>query len=75
MTNTNQGSTTLPDVEDIDRDLTMNTIDSYFEYRIPIRPNTTINDKYVTDIRTGFRHQHYLMVEPRIVVGYNTKFL
>ena len=53
VTNTNRGSTTLPDVEDIDRDLTMNTVNSYYEYRIPIKPNTTIEDKYVTDIREG----------------------
>jgi len=51
VTNTNRGSTTLPDVEDIDRDLTMNTINSYYEYRVAIKPNTTINDQYVTDIR------------------------
>ena len=53
VTNTNRGSTTLPDVEDVDRDLTMNTINSYYEYRIPIAPNTTINDQYVTDIKEG----------------------
>lgn len=53
VTNTNRGSTTLPDVEDIDRDLTMNTINSYFEYRIQIRPNTTVDDQYVTDIKEG----------------------
>ncbi len=53
VTNTNRGSTTLPDVEDIDRDLTMNTVNSYYEYRIRIQPNTTINDKYVTDIKDG----------------------
>lgn len=53
VTNTNRGSTTLPDVEDIDRDLTMNTVNSYYEYRIQIKPNTTINDKYVTDIRNN----------------------
>ncbi|MGB5554493.1 MAG: cell surface protein SprA, partial [Flavobacteriaceae bacterium] len=51
VSNTNRGSTTLPDVEDIDRDLTMNTVNSYYEYRIPIKPNTTVNDKYVTDIK------------------------
>lgn len=51
VTNDNRGSTTLPDVEDIDRDLTMNTVNSYYEYRIPIKPNTGINDQYVTDIR------------------------
>ena len=50
VANTNRGSTTLPDVEDVDRDLTMNTVNSYFEYRIPIKPNTTTSDKYVTDI-------------------------
>lgn len=53
VTNTNRGSTTLPDVEDIDRDLTMNTVNSYYEYRIPIGPGTMIDDKYVTDIREG----------------------
>lgn len=50
VSDTNRGSNTLPDVEDIDRDLTMNTVNSYYEYRIDIKPNTTINDKYVTDI-------------------------
>ncbi len=50
VSNTDRGSNTLPDVEDIDRDLTMNTINSYYEYRIPIEPNTTVNDKYVTDV-------------------------
>ncbi|RNC91860.1 MAG: cell surface protein SprA [Allomuricauda sp.] len=57
VTNTNRGSTTLPDVEDIDRDLTMNTVNSYYEYRIEIKPNTTINDQYVTDIREGITPQ------------------
>ncbi|QLG44547.1 T9SS outer membrane translocon Sov/SprA [Costertonia aggregata] len=50
VTQTDRGSTTLPDVEDVDRDLTMNTVNSYYEYRIQIKPNTTINDQYVTDI-------------------------
>ncbi|MDC6404735.1 MULTISPECIES: cell surface protein SprA [Maribacter] len=53
VTNTNRGSTTLPDVEDVDRDLTMNTVNSYYEYRIQIKPGTTIDDKYVTDIKEG----------------------
>ncbi|MEO1010122.1 MAG: cell surface protein SprA [Bacteroidota bacterium] len=50
VTNTNRGSTTLPDVEDVDRDLTMNTINSYYEYRIPIGPNANVADRYVTDV-------------------------
>ncbi|MDE3741430.1 cell surface protein SprA [Maribacter polysaccharolyticus] len=53
VTDTDRGSTTLPDVEDIDRDLTMNTVNSYYEYRIAIKPNTTIDDEYVTDINEG----------------------
>jgi cell surface protein SprA len=53
VSDTDRGSTTLPDVEDVDRDLTMNTVNSYYEYRIAIKPNTTINDDYVTDIIEG----------------------
>ncbi len=51
VSNTNRGATTLPDVEDINRDQTMNTINSYYEYRIPITPNIQLTDPYVTDIR------------------------
>ncbi|WP_224484080.1 T9SS outer membrane translocon Sov/SprA [Robertkochia aurantiaca] len=51
VTDTNRGATTLPDVEDVNRDLTMNTIDSYYEYRIPIRPGIQRDDEYVTDVR------------------------
>ena len=36
VSDTDRGSTTLPDVEDINRDNTMNTIDSYYEYEIEI---------------------------------------
>ena len=32
-----RGSTTVPDSEDVNQDNTMNTIDSYFEYIIPIK--------------------------------------
>ncbi|TRZ45784.1 cell surface protein SprA [Robertkochia solimangrovi] len=51
VSNNNRGSTTLPDVEDINRDLTMNTVDSYYQYRIPIKPNITRADNYVSDIK------------------------
>ncbi len=50
FTDTNRGSTAQPDVEDINRDNTMNTIDSYFQYEIDINPgalnvaNPQIND-------------------------------
>ncbi len=43
FTQTNRGSTTEPDVEDINRDNTMNTIDSYFEYELDITPSSLAN--------------------------------
>lgn len=56
FTDTNRGSTTQPDVEDINRDNTMNTIDSYFEYEVDLNPailninNPQINDVKVRDV-------------------------
>ncbi|MGO4820408.1 MULTISPECIES: cell surface protein SprA [unclassified Flavobacterium] len=47
----NRGSTTVPDVEDINRDNTMNTINAYYEYSIDIQPNMAIGQNYITDIR------------------------
>ena len=51
LSNTNRGSTAQPDVEDINRDNTMNTVDSYFEYAIDIRPGMNLESPYVTDIK------------------------
>ncbi len=49
---TDRGSTTQPDAEDVNRDNTMNTIDSYFEYKIPIRKTMDVgNHPFVTDVR------------------------
>ncbi|TNJ41942.1 cell surface protein SprA [Tamlana fucoidanivorans] len=36
FSNTDRGANTQPDVEDINRDNTMNTIDSYFEYELEL---------------------------------------
>ena len=36
VTDTNRGSTTQPDVEDINRDNTMNTINSYYQYEVDL---------------------------------------
>ncbi|CAC9974294.1 T9SS outer membrane translocon Sov/SprA [Flavobacterium panici] len=47
----NRGSTTLPDVEDINRDNTMSTINAYYEYSIDIKPGMQIGQNYITDIR------------------------
>ncbi|GAB2764861.1 T9SS outer membrane translocon Sov/SprA [Salinimicrobium soli] len=52
VTNTNRGNTTLPTVEDLNRDNTMNTVDSYFEYDVPLYPGMNIdNSKYITDVK------------------------
>jgi cell surface protein SprA len=54
FTDTNRGSTTQPDVEDINRDNTMNTIDSYFEYEIDIdQTSLNINNPQINDIKVA----------------------
>ena len=50
ITNNNRGNGTLPDVEDINRDNTMNTVSAYYEYSIDMKPNISRSDRYVTDI-------------------------
>ena len=51
VSDTNRGSTTLPDVEDINRDNTMNTINAYYEYSIEMKSDIVVGQNYVTDIR------------------------
>lgn len=53
VTNADRGSTTLPDVEDVNRDNTMNTINAYFEYSVDIRPGMEVGQNFITDIRTA----------------------
>ncbi len=53
FSNTNRGATTQPDVEDVNRDNTLNTIDSYFEYEVDITPsNLNLTNPLVNDVRT-----------------------
>ena len=54
VTDTNRGNSTVPDVEDINRDNTMNTINAYYEYGIKISPTdlATVGQNYITDIQT-----------------------
>ena len=57
FTDTDRGSTTQPDVEDINRDNTMNTINAYYEYEIDITPailSQGTNSQYIYDTREGF---------------------
>ncbi|MEW5674820.1 cell surface protein SprA [Flavobacterium enshiense] len=51
LSDNNRGSTTLPDVEDINRDNTMNTINAYYKFDIPISPNPVVGVNYVADVR------------------------
>lgn len=54
FSDTNRGSTTQPDVEDINRDNTMNTIDSYYEYEIDINPAMAVGTSpFIKDEFTG----------------------
>lgn len=52
FTDTNRGSQTTPDVEDVDGDNTMNTINAYYEYKLDIKPNPVIGQNYVVDVRS-----------------------
>ncbi|WP_310560761.1 cell surface protein SprA [Flavobacterium sp.] len=47
----NRAATAEPDVEDINRDNTMNTINAYYEYSVDMKPNMTVGQNYITDIR------------------------
>ncbi len=52
VSNDSRGNTTLPTVEDLNRDNTMNTVDSYFEYEVPVFPGMGIdNNNYITDVK------------------------
>jgi cell surface protein SprA len=50
VTDANRGNATLPDVEDINRDNTMDEINAYYEYSIEMKPNMLPGSNYVTDI-------------------------
>ncbi len=55
VTNDDRGNTTFPTAEDVNRDNTMNTIDSYFEYEIPVFRGMGVGNDggtgYISDIR------------------------
>ena len=56
FSNTDRGNTTQPDIEDINQDQSMNTIDSYFEYKVPISKSMTVgNHPFITDVRENIK--------------------
>ncbi|PWA06809.1 T9SS outer membrane translocon Sov/SprA [Flavobacterium psychrotolerans] len=51
VTNDNRGNSTVPDVEDINRDNTMDGYNAYYEYSIDIKPGMDVGiSKYVTNV-------------------------
>lgn len=55
VTDTNRGNTTYPDVEDVNRDNTMNTINAYFKFEVPIEyypdGGVPVGQNYIADFR------------------------
>lgn len=57
VTNNNRGNTTFPDVEDVNRDNTMNTINAYFKFEVPIQyygeniVDVPVGQNYIADVR------------------------
>ncbi|MDT7832692.1 cell surface protein SprA [Flavobacteriaceae bacterium S356] len=46
-------STTYPDVEDINRDQTMNTVESYYEYKVSLNKNDlVVGQNFIVDSKT-----------------------
>ena len=50
VTDTNRGNSTIPDVEDLNRDNTMNTINAYYKFNVQIAPNPVVGQNYVSDV-------------------------
>ncbi|GEP49614.1 cell surface protein SprA [Flavobacterium noncentrifugens] len=51
VTDNNRGNTTLPDVEDINRDNTMDELNAYYEYHIEVAPGMDVGvTPYVTSV-------------------------
>ncbi|GFR75437.1 cell surface protein SprA [Elysia marginata] len=46
-----RGAVVIPDAEDVDRDQTMNTIDSYYQYQVALGMNISTSSKYVASIK------------------------
>ncbi len=51
QTTQTNGNEVYPDTEDIDRDMTMNNIDAYYEYELEIKPGLQPGDPYVADVK------------------------
>lgn len=51
VTDNSRGNTTTPDVEDINRDNTMNTINAYYQYSIDMAQGLQVGQNFITDER------------------------
>ena len=43
--------TLYPDQEELNRDNTLNEVEEYFQYRVQLKPNMTVSNPYITDVR------------------------
>ena len=51
VTDANRGNSTVPDIEDINKDNTMDGFNAYYEYSIDIKPGMNVGiSKYVTNV-------------------------
>ncbi len=86
----NRGNSTLPTTEDVNRDNTMNTIDSYFEYKVPLFPGMSVDNNtssvagvgqdYITDVREmdvtlqNGQQQHVRWVQFRVPLNTDSQY-
>lgn len=70
---TNRGATVLPDVEDIDRDFAKNTVESFFQYEIPLSAVVSESMPYVTTVRAADQANGAVWVQYKIPLRDFTK--
>ena len=51
VSDTNRGNTTIPDVEDINRDNTMNTVEGYYFFDVDVKPNAQVGTNNIVSER------------------------
>lgn len=68
-----RGATVLPDVEDVDRDFATNTVESFFQYEIPLSAVVTESMPYVNTVRSSEQANGAVWVQYKIPLRDFTK--
>jgi len=62
--NQNEAATTIPNTEDINRDNTLNSIESYYQYKVSLRPEdlevSDIGSNYLSDVLETTKETQYI---------------